>query len=71
MIVDPVCGAVLDDFEYPEREEFNGRIYFFSSLECAQKFRANPATYTEGSKAELGEPIPAYTERQAKQSKCA
>jgi YHS domain-containing protein len=57
MIIDPVCGVQLDDFEYPEREEFNGRMYFFSSLECAQKFRENPEKYVKGREY-LGEPVP-------------
>ncbi|MHB0912911.1 MAG: YHS domain-containing protein [Armatimonadota bacterium] len=62
MIVDPVCGQTLDDFEYPEREEYEGRIYFFGSLECAQKFRENPERYAKGHE-DLGEPYPEYTKR--------
>jgi YHS domain-containing protein len=62
MAIDPVCGTVLDGFEYPEQEEFNGRIYFFGSLECAQKFRQDPAKYAAG-KEELGEPFPEYATR--------
>jgi YHS domain-containing protein len=62
MIVDPVCGEELDHFEYPDREEYNGRIYFFGSLECAQKFREDPGKYAAGHE-DLGEPIPEYTHR--------
>ncbi|MHB1001588.1 MAG: YHS domain-containing protein [Armatimonadota bacterium] len=57
MIVDPVCGTELDDFEYPEREEYNGRLFYFDSLECAQKFRENPEMYAIGHE-DLGEVIP-------------
>lgn len=63
MIVDPVCGESLDDFEYPDVEEYNGRMYFFGNLECAQKFREDPEKYTKGREY-LGEPIPEYTKRQ-------
>lgn len=62
MTVDPVCGTILDHFEYPEQEEYNDRIYFFGSLECAQRFRENPGKYATGHE-ELGEPIPEYTKR--------
>lgn len=63
MIVDPVCGTILDDFEYPEVEEYEGRRYFFDSLECAQKFRGDPGKYAAGHKA-LGEPIAEVSEEE-------
>lgn len=63
MIIDPVCGQNLDHFEYPEQEEYNGRIYFFGSIECAQKFRENPSRYASGHE-QLGEPYPEYADRQ-------
>ena len=63
MIVDPVCGTMLDDFEYPEIEEYEGRRYFFHSLECAQKFRQNPQEYAAAYEEEFGEPIPEHTEK--------
>lgn len=56
MIVDPVCGTELDDFEYPEIEEYEGRQYFFDSIECAREFRRNPEKYAKGHE-DLGEPI--------------
>lgn len=62
MIVDPVCGKQIDDVEYPEREEYAGEIYFFDSLECAQKFRENPEVYAKGHE-DLGEPYPEYASR--------
>jgi YHS domain-containing protein len=65
MIVDPVCGQCLDGLEYPEQEEYNGYIFFFGSLECAQKFRKNPAQYVAGREAEFGEIIPEYSRRVA------
>lgn len=61
MIVDPVCGKTIDDVEYPDREEFEGRIYFFESLECAQKFRADPGKYAKGHE-DLGEEYPKYAQ---------
>ena len=63
MIVDPVCGTTLDDFEYPEQEEYNGYIFFFDSLECAQQFRANPEKFAAGREEEFGEKIPEYAIR--------
>jgi YHS domain-containing protein len=57
MIIDPVCGTQLDDVDSPGMEEFNGRLYFFGSLECAQEFRKNPEKYVKGREY-LGEPIP-------------
>lgn len=61
MIVDPVCGKTLDGFEYPDEEEYNGRIYFFHSLECAQQFRENPEKYAKGHE-DLGEEYPKYAQ---------
>ena len=60
MIKDPVCGKELDEFEYPDVEEYRGRRYYFGSLDCAQKFRENPDRYVAGREEELGEPIPEY-----------
>ena len=73
MIVDPVCGTVLDGFEYPEMEEYEGRLYYFESLDCAQKFRANPEKYVAGREEELGEPIgnKQGPERQPHSPRCA
>ncbi len=63
MTIDPVCGETLDDVEYPEVEEYNGRYYYFESLECAQKFRGEPDKYVAGREEELGEPVPTYREK--------
>lgn len=56
MIIDPVCGTQLDGFEYPGEELYKDRLYFFDSLLCAQRFRADPAKYAEGHE-DLGQPL--------------
>lgn len=65
MPTDPVCGMELDDFEYPDQEEYKGRIYYFGSLSCAQKFRWDPEKYTKG-REDLGVPIPGYAKQESK-----
>lgn len=57
MTIDPVCGDVLDDVEYPEAVEYNGRWYYFGSIDCAEKFRLDPEKYVAGREEELGEPV--------------
>ena len=45
---DPVCGMVTDDPEAYTKYKHEGKIYYFCSDHCLTKFKADPASYTEG-----------------------
>jgi YHS domain-containing protein len=63
MVRDPVCGLEVEGFEYPEIEEYNGRQYYFTGLQCAQEFRRDPEKYAAGHEEEFGVPVPDYTRK--------
>ena len=42
---DPVCGMELNVENTEERAEFKGKIYYFCSDQCRNKFDQNPAQY--------------------------
>jgi YHS domain-containing protein len=42
----PVCDMEVDPQTAP-KSEFQGRIYYFSSLACKQEFDENPKEYVE------------------------
>lgn len=42
---DPVCGMDVDPEKAAGVENFQGRMYYFCSTSCQQKFRAEPAKY--------------------------
>ncbi len=51
MIVDPVCGKVLTEREAKGAAFYNGRIYYFCSIEHRDVFNADPARYACNVKA--------------------
>ena len=42
---DPVCGMTVDPEKAAGSLEHNGQTYFFCSLGCREKFRANPESF--------------------------
>ncbi len=49
-VIDPVCGMSVSPNDAAGKYEYQGGTYYFCSLGCAEKFRANPARYLESKK---------------------
>jgi len=49
-VIDPVCGMSVSPNDAAGKFEYQGGTYYFCSLGCAEKFRANPARYLESKK---------------------
>ena len=47
LVRDPVCGMKVNPAAMRYRMTHGGKEYFFCSLPCMEKFRANPAAYLE------------------------
>ena len=45
IIVDPVCGMHVDPATSPHQFELGATTYFFCSVRCLEKFKANPDQY--------------------------
>jgi P-type Cu+ transporter len=50
MAKDPVCGMDVDPKKAAAKSERDGKIYFFCSTECKQKFDQNPQAYQGAEK---------------------
>lgn len=48
--VDPVCGMKVETAK-AKSSAFAGRVYYFCSQNCREKFEAAPESYTKGSQA--------------------
>ena len=48
---DPVCGMTVDPADAAGSFEYNGLTYFFCSLGCLEKFRADPSGFLKPSTA--------------------
>ncbi len=44
---DPVCGMQVDPQKAAGQREYQGRVYYFCSTSCQQKFEQNPGQYAE------------------------
>jgi len=44
---DPVCGMEIDEFTTAGVSEYEGNYYYFCSLQCKEKFDAEPGRYVE------------------------
>jgi YHS domain-containing protein len=42
---DPVCGMNVNPDEAIDYDEYKGKEYYFCSVECAEKFEADPERY--------------------------
>jgi len=45
-VKDPVCGMPIDSDSAAGKSEYQGRIYYFCSPGCKQKFDGDPGRYT-------------------------
>ena len=46
---DPVCGMSVDTELAAAREEFEGKLYYFCSQGCHQRFLAEPRRFLSAS----------------------
>ena len=46
MEVDPVCGMEVDPAAAAAQSEYKGKMFYFCSPTCKQKFEKNPDSYT-------------------------
>jgi YHS domain-containing protein len=49
MMKDPVCGMELDSSQAAAQSQYQGQTYYFCSVECKQKFDANPKQFLKAS----------------------
>ena len=45
MVTDPVCGMQIEDSQAAAQTVYEGRTYYFCSVECRQTFEENPEEY--------------------------
>lgn len=43
---DPVCGMEVEELEAAGQSEHEGRIFYFCSTSCKERFDASPEDYT-------------------------
>jgi len=48
--VDPICGMTVQTAG-AKSAVHNGRVYYFCSQDCRQKFESNPASYVKPAAA--------------------
>jgi YHS domain-containing protein len=48
MAHDPVCKMQVDEQNAP-KSEYQGREYYFCSLDCKEQFDNNPERYTQAA----------------------
>jgi YHS domain-containing protein len=51
MTRDPVCGMKVNPDEAIDHDEYMGTEYYFCSIECAEKFEADPERYAVNADA--------------------
>jgi Cu+-exporting ATPase len=44
--LDPVCGMTIDPADAAGHAQYAGRTYYFCSVSCLERFKANPARLT-------------------------
>ena len=57
--IDPVCGMTVDPETAAGSSRVGGKIYYFCSIACKQKFNADPAAFIGKEAASRPEPVPA------------
>lgn len=45
MAKDPVCGMEIEESTAAEKNEYQGKTYYFCSKDCAETFRESPEDY--------------------------
>ncbi len=51
-VIDPVCGMTINPLSAAGSLQHEGKMYYFCSQSCLQKFRANPSAYLTPAVAE-------------------
>lgn len=46
-VTDPVCGMQVEQSQAAAQSQYQGKTYYFCSLECKQRFDANPKQYVQ------------------------
>jgi len=49
MANDPVCGMQVDEKKAAGTSNFKGKIYYFCSAHCKEKFDKSPEQYVKSS----------------------
>jgi Cu+-exporting ATPase len=44
-VVGPVCGMKIDQEKASSKQDYEGQTYYFCGRSCAEKFKANPASF--------------------------
>src|SRR6266478_10149603 len=57
-VKDPVCGMTVDPQNAAGFYEYKGQTYFFCSIGCREKFKADPERFLNPA------PVPAETQRE-------
>lgn len=50
-VKDPVCGMTIEPQDAVGTSDYQGRTYYFCSLDCKSEFDANPPDYAEQASA--------------------
>lgn len=45
MVTDPVCGVQIDDGDAEAESTHNGIVYYFTSVECKDRFEEDPEAF--------------------------
>lgn len=45
MAKDPICGMTINEQQTVLKSEYKGKMYYFCSLGCKQRFDENPQRY--------------------------
>ncbi len=53
-MIDPVCGMEVDQDTAAGAWDHDGRIYYFCSVGCLERFKADPARFIEGDPSDRG-----------------
>jgi YHS domain-containing protein len=44
-VKDPVCGMTIEEADAAATYEFQGKVYYFCSVDCMEEFEQNPEDY--------------------------
>jgi YHS domain-containing protein len=44
---DPVCAMVIEETDAVGTSEYNGKTYYFCSMDCKEEFDENPEDYAD------------------------
>ena len=45
MAIDVICKMTVDENKTAHKAEYKGKMYYFCSAGCHQRFKANPALF--------------------------